>query len=243
MGFEVSFAFAAFVAGILTILAPCVIPVLPIVIGRGSDNPSKYKPLVITISLMASAFIFGLLLRFSTTLIGIPEDVFTWIAGLILIGFGFSFIDPRIWDWFSIKSGLGNSSNRFLAKSTKHGGLIGDALIGLSLGPVFTSCSPTYGIIIGIALSGEFAVASSYLFIYTIGLGLMMLLVAYGGQKVVSKLGWATDPHGIFRKVLGTIFLLIGIGIITGFDKTIEGWLVDSPFYEWIINIESNLNS
>ena len=50
-------------------------------------------------------------------------------------------------------------------------------------------------------------------------------------QKAVDKLQWASDPNGKFRKILGVLFIIVGIGIITGFDKNIEAWMVEHGVY------------
>ena len=243
MGIEAQFIVASLVAGLFTILAPCVIPVLPVIIGTSAkEEKNRLKPVVITASLMVSVVIFTLLLRGSAALITIPPKFWTTFAGVILIIFGLFTVFPELWDKVSIKLGLSNSSNRFLAKASKKGGLYGDMLVGFALGPVFTSCSPTFGLIVGIVLSGDLAAGFVYLLVYALGLGIMLLAIAFAGQALIKRLGWATDPHGVFRKVIGIIFILIGLMIITGFDKTIESWVLDSGSYDWIINIEEKFN-
>ncbi len=243
MGIELQFILASLIAGVLTILAPCIIPVLPVIIGSSATGAkNRLKPLVITGSLMISVITFTLLLRASTSLLGAPAWVWTYFAGLILIVFGFLTVSPQLWDFVSAKAGFSTSSNKFLSKSINKGGLYGDALVGLALGPVFTSCSPTFGLIVGVVLSGELVAGTIYLIIYALGLGAMLLAIAYAGQALISKLGWATNPHGWFRRIVGILFILIGLTIITGFDKTIETWMLESGTYDWVINIENVFN-
>ena len=93
------------------------------------------------------------------------------------------------------------------------------------------------------SLSGEIGlpVATVYLFIYAAGLSMMLLLIAFAGQKVVSKIGWATNPHGWFKRAVGITFLLIGLSILTGFDKSVETWLLEQGIYDPIAEFENKI--
>jgi len=237
---EVQLAIASLLAGMLTILAPCVLPVLPIIVaGSANDIKNRRKPIIITASLMISVIVFTLLLRASTTLIDVPASFWTYLSGFILISFGFITIFPQAWDWLSLKLNLSTKSNRLLDRSSKKRGISGDILIGASLGPVFASCSPTYAVIVGIAINGNFAAATIYLVMYALGLGMVMMAIALAGQALIRRLGWATDPHGWFKRIVGIVFIAVGVMIISGFDKAATTWVLDGGFYDWIIQIES----
>lgn len=240
---EIQFLLASFIAGVLTILAPCILPVLPIILGGSAGHKSLTKPIVITASLATSIVIFTLLVRASANAFGITQGTLTNISGGILIAFGIFTIFPELWDRISLKLNLGTSSNKLMGKFAKKGGLGGDILLGASLGPVFTSCSPTYAAILALVLSGQisYSVATVYLIVYAIGLALMLLLVAFAGQRVVNKLGWATNPKGWFKRIIGIAFLVIGLSIVTGVDKTIETWLIERGIYEPFAEFENNI--
>mgnify|MGYP002624435394 CR=1 FL=1 len=238
---ELGFAITAFVAGILTVLAPCMVPVLPILVGGTAGNRSRLRPLIITGSLMLSVVLFTLLVRASTEVLPISTRDFQVIAGFIILIFGIFTLFPEVWDWISLKAGFSSKSNRFLAKFAGRGDFIGDVLVGTALGPVFTSCSPTYAIIVSLVIGGELVAGSIYLILYAIGLGIMLLLIAYAGQAVVKKLGWATDPKGVFKRIIGALFILVGLAIVMGWDKQIETWLLERGFYDPIADIENNL--
>ena len=89
----------AVVAGVLTTLAPCVLPMLPVIVG-GSLGPSsaqaRRRAYVITASLGLSIVLFTLILKATTALIGIPSDVWQWISGGILIVLGLVSLFPGI---------------------------------------------------------------------------------------------------------------------------------------------------
>jgi cytochrome c biogenesis protein CcdA len=165
------------------------------------------------------------------------------ISGIIIISIGFVTLFPNIWEKLSLKLGLGTSSNKWLGKAMEKDGKTGDIFMGAALGPVFSSCSPTYGLIIATILPQDFATGTVYLLWYVFGLGLMFVLIAVLGRKFTSKLAWATDPNGWFKRVIGLLFLIIGFAIIFNFDKSFEAWLLEWEFYDNLVNFELQLNN
>jgi cytochrome c-type biogenesis protein len=238
-----TFLIIAFFAGMLTILAPCMLPVLPIIIGGSVQDgkPNKIKPLVITGSLALSIIIFTLILKASTALIMIPPNAWATISGGILIILGLSMLFQKIWTILLLKIGLSNKSEQILSKQTqKQDSYKKDILVGAALGPVFSSCSPTYFFILATVLPESFAVGILYLISYSLGLSLMLLLIAYLGQVVINKIRWAANPEGLFKKIIGLLFVLIGIFIIFGIDKKIETLLLDQDYLINIIQFEQS---
>jgi len=236
----------AFIAGLLTILAPCILPLLPVIVGGTavSGNKSKYTPLVITGSLMVSIIAFTLLLRTGSDFLGFSDlSDRTWqrISGGIILLLGVVLVFPQIWDQISARSGFQAASNRWLGKSAQQGGYGGSILMGAALGPVFTSCSPTYAFILFSILPRSYGEGVILLVAYTLGLALMLLGVAYIGKRFVDKIKWASNPQGLFRKLIGALFVLVGIAIITGFDKDFQTWWLEAGFYDPIADIETEL--
>jgi putative solute:sodium symporter small subunit len=240
MDIEIQLLVASFFAGMLTILAPCILPVLPVIISGSAGSPkNNLRPIIIIWSLMSSIVIFTMLLRASTALIDVPTSFWTALSGSILIFFGLITIFPKVWDFISLKLNLSTRSNKLLAKSATRQGYVGDALIGASLGPVFASCSPTYAVIVGIAITGNATSAFIYLLLYALGLGIVMLAISFAGRALIQKLGWATNPHGWFKRIIGLLFVIMGLMIITGVDKSFTAWILEGGFYDWVIQIES----
>lgn len=102
-------------------------------------------------------------------------------------------------------------------------------------------CSPTYFIILATVLPASFGTGLIYLIAYAAGLSLMLLLIALLGQKFASKLTGVSDPHGWFKRTLGVLFLIVGIAIISGYDKVFESLILDSGAYDTIGGIEETL--
>ena len=218
----------SFFAGVLTVFAPCVFPLLPVIIGGSVADKNPLRPLIITLSLAGSVVLFTLLLKVSSALIGIDQSFWKAFSGGLVILFGITYIFPKLWTAIEHKFKLGQSSQQGLAKANQKKGVMGAVLVGLSLGPVFASCSPTYGLILSTVLPSSFIVGLINLLAYAVGLALVMFIIAFFGRKFIHKMTWATDVNGWFRKVLGVLFLLVGLSIITGFDKEIEARILDN---------------
>jgi len=225
----------SFVAGVLTVLAPCTLPLLPIIIGgslREGGAQGKWKPAIITVSLALSLVIFTLLLKVSTVFIDVPQMFWQFFSGILITLMGIITIFPSVWEKISLKLNLSQKSNQALAQSAQKKTYLGDILIGASLGPVFASCSPTYFLILATVLPENFGTGVLYLIVYAIGLSLILLFVALLGQKFVRKIQWAADPKGWFKRGLGILFILVGIFIMTGADKKVQTYILDKGFFD-----------
>ncbi len=254
--------FGALLAGALTTLAPCVLPMLPVIVGGSvagvAGDPSTpgravgggsavggtatavrtrsplARALVITGSLGASILIFTLLLRASTSLLGVPPEVWSWISGGILIGLGLAAVFPDAWDVVSAKLSLQARSNRRLGQARQRDGVVGEVLTGAALGPVFSSCSPLYAYVVATVIPAEFGRGLALLLAYVIGLCGTLLAVALLGQRLVRRARWIADAHGWFRRGLGVVFVAVGVAVITGFDRDLQAWVIEnSPWRPW----------
>ncbi|WJL96609.1 cytochrome c biogenesis protein CcdA [Microbacterium sp. ET2] len=233
----------ALAAGILTVAAPCVLPLLPVIVGgsivRGGDaRRARWRPYVIAGSLAVSVVAFTLALKATTALLGIPPQVWQVISGAIVILLGLDLLFPAIWDRISTRLNLQARTNTALDHSVQRQSFSGDILTGAALGPVFSSCSPTYALIVAAVLPVSFAEGVTYVVAYALGLAGMLLLIALLGRRVVQRLGWMAKPDGWFRRTIGAVFILVGIAVITGFDKQLQTWILDAGLYDPIAQFE-----
>jgi cytochrome c-type biogenesis protein len=231
------------VAGVLTVAAPCVLPLLPVIVGgamvtNGDERRARWRPYVIAASLAVSVVVFTLLLKATTALLGIPPQVWQIISGGIIILLGIDLLFPVLWDRLSSRLRLQARSGRLLDQSVARQSVVGDILTGAALGPVFSSCSPTYALILVTVLPVSFAEGLLYIAAYAVGLAVMLLLVALLGRALVRRLGWLADPRGWFRRVIGALFILVGVAIIVGFDKQLQTWILDAGWYDPIAGLE-----
>lgn len=229
-------------AGIFTVLAPCILPLLPIVIGAseaGTRGISK-RALTVIGSLSISVILFTLLLKATTLFISIPQVFWTSFSGTILVIVGIAIMFPSLWARMPLVNRLSLASNKAVGAGYQKKNYKGDVLIGFALGPVFTTCSPTYLFIIATVLPASFAVGLVYLLGFTIGLALSLFLIAYFGQQIVNRVTERMQATGIVKKVFGALIILVGIAILTGYDKKIETLILDSG-YGATIQLEDSL--
>lgn len=223
----------SFFAGVLTILAPCVLPLLPVILWASIDDErDKWRPYIIILSLSISIIIFSLLLKASTILIWVDPIVWKIFSWGILVWFWIITLFPNLWKNISYKIWFSTKSNEQLSKSAHKKWFLWSILVGLSLWPVFSSCSPTYGVILAVILPTSFFVWMLNLFAYVVWLAIMLLIIAILWQKFVGKLKWVSNPNGNFKKILWVIFVLVWIAIISGFDKVIETKVIESWYLD-----------
>ena len=222
----------SFLAGLLTILAPCVLPMLPIIIGGSVVDGSRWRPLIITASLGVSIVLFTLLLKVSTLFIEVPADFWKWFSSGLIFILALSMLLPGWWGNISRKMKLEGVSHGALNSSSKRKGVLGMVMTGVALGPVFASCSPVYFLILGTVLPLSLFAGLVNLIAYGFGLSLILFVIAYFGQRAVKRLRWGADPRGVFRKVMGVLFLFIGLSIFLGWDKLAEAWILDQGWFD-----------
>ncbi|MES2213434.1 MAG: redoxin family protein [Patescibacteria group bacterium] len=231
----------SFVAGVLTILAPCTLPLLPVIVGSSVvGEKNKKKAITIALSLGVSVIVFTFILKVSTLFISIPPEVWAVISGSIIVLFGLVNLFPELWENIPFVSRLSVDSNRILGVGYQKQSFWGDIIVGGSLGPVFSTCSPTYFVILATVLPQSLLVGTIDLLAYAVGLSGMLLVVAFLGQKIIARLGGIADSHGIFKRSLGLLFIILGIGIMFGVDKKIEASLLAHGIFD-VTRIEQKL--
>lgn len=232
----------AILAGIFTVLAPCILPLLPVVIGA-SETGGRYvsrRAFVVIGSLSVSVIVFTFLLKVSTLLIDIPHVFWSWFSGAILILVGLAIVFPSFWVRVPFVNKISLLSNKAIGTGYRKKSYVGDVLIGLALGPVFTTCSPTYLFIIATALPAAFITGFVYLLGFVVGLAVALLCVAYFGQQIVNRISTHMQAAGTLKQIFGALIILVGIAVLTGYDKKIEAFILDSG-YGATIQLENTL--
>lgn len=125
-------AIIAVLAGMLSVLAPCVLPVLPVIMGGSLAANKRYRPLIIIGSLAFFITLFTVVLKASTLLITVPQSFWLTLSAIIIIIYGATLVRPQLRDSFSHKLGLQKATN-LASKAKKQGGIGGDILLGASL--------------------------------------------------------------------------------------------------------------
>lgn len=230
----------SFLAGILTVLAPCVLPLLPVVIGSSASGRSRWTPYIVVASLSASIILFTFILKASTVFIMVPQAFWSGLSGGILTLFGITLVFPGVWERLPGLARFSAGSNKLVGKGYQAQSVWGDALVGAALGPVFSTCSPTYFVILASVLPASFALGTLYLLAYVIGLSLVLLLVGLLGQRFADRLSGVSDPHGIIKRAAGVLFIVLGVLIATGLEKRLETAILDGGLFD-ITKFEARL--
>lgn len=218
----------AFTAGILTIAAPCILPMLPIILGTSIGQTSGARPALIalgfTMTFSAFALAFGL---FSESL-GLSQQSLRDAAVAMLLVFGVLMIWKKPFDLLMQKlSGAVNAAHDVgsRAKLSNMGGL----MLGMTLGAVWTPCAgPVLGAILTlVAAQQDIGRASTLLLTYSAGAGIPMLLIAYGGQHLSSKVRRIIPYAQRMQQVFGIFIILTAAAMYFQYDTLIVLWLSD----------------
>jgi len=220
----------AFAAGVLTVAAPCILPMLPILLGGSIGQQSRSRPLFIVAGFIVA--FSGLTLLFGTfaTVLGLSPETVRGISVVLLGGFGLLMLWPRPYELlFARLNGHFDTANH-VGRRAGSGNLGGFAL-GLVLGVLWTPCAgPVLGSILAlIATSRNLAQSGVLLVCYATGAGSPMLAIAYGGQYVTTRVRRLTRYTPALQRAFGAAIILVAIAFYSQYDTVITVWL--SNFY------------
>lgn len=220
----------AYVAGMLTLINPCVLPLLPVVIA-GAFQASRLGPAAMAAGLVAAFVMVGTGVTAFGHLVGVDDVVINRTAAVLMIGFGIVLLVPRAQALAArTVTPLASGADARLGRVPGGGGLSAQFGVGLLLGAVWSPCvGPTLGGAIGLAASGE-GVSQAALIMLTFGFGVATVLVAlaYGSRealgarrkRLMGLMPWA-------RPIMGAALVLVGVAVLFHLDRMVEAWLLD----------------
>lgn len=216
--------FIAYLAGFVTILSPCVLPLIPIIIGS-SFNEHRRGPLFLAAGLIISFTAFGMIVSTIGFSIGLTTGVLQTIAASFMIAFGIILLFNPLYAKFSaLASSSTSGMNSRLAGISFNGGK-GQFLLGILLGAVWSPCvGPTLGAAISLASQGQnLSYAASVMFIFAIGTATPILIMSFLSQNSMHKMkGKMMNASSWLKPTMGGIFIAVGLAIVTGFMITLE---------------------
>lgn len=233
----------AFISGLVTILTPCIWPILPIVltastVGRGG----KKRPLGVTLGLMISFAVFTLAISSLVRIFHIDPNWLRLLAVFVIGFMGLSMIIPRMSLWMDFL--VSRATYLYGQKKLNEAADFWAGLTtGLSLGLVWSPCAgPILSSIAILAATGKVTVETIIVTIaYVIGVGIPLFLFAYGGQKVIRSLRGINRYTGVIQRGFGVIMLLTAVAIYTNYDKTIQQKLLERfPSFSALTSFEGN---
>lgn len=215
----------AFLAGILTIAAPCILPMLPIILGASIGHKSRLRPLFIVLGFVVSFAAASLLLSALVTHLGLSQNFIRNIAIVMLLIFAFFMIWPLPFELLTAK--LSGFINKASEVGSSRKGYSGAFLLGLVLGIVWTPCAgPVLGTILTlVATEGTTGKASILVLVYALGAGVPMMLIAYGSQWLTTKIRGLVKYSARLQQVFGVLILLLAVAMYFQYDTIIENKL------------------
>jgi cytochrome c-type biogenesis protein len=209
----------SFIAGLLTTLSPCVLPVLPFVTAS-SLNKNKFGPLALAFGLLISFVGVSLLISTSGLIFGVNPSLVRQISGVFLMLSGFLFLSQRLSDWLSAKLSFISGKASHLGQNNSQHSLLTEFLNGLLLGVVWTPCSgPSLGAALGLAAQdGNASGAGVILLIFGLGAVIPLLVFAYGARHFVGQIKTHTRAIQNIKKVFGGLVVIFGFLIVFELD-------------------------
>lgn len=213
----------AFLSGLVTILTPCIWPLLPIILASSAIGKGHQRPLGITLGIIFSFAIFTLTISSLVKLLHFDPNILRLFA-VIVIGFlGLTMIIPFLSSlielWVSRLSGLWGQKGQIRGNDFRSG-----FVTGFSLGIIWSPCAgPILASIAVIAATGKVNLDVILVTIaYVVGVGIPLFVFAYGGQKIIANTRFVTSHTKKIQQVFGVIMLLTALAIYTNYDKYLQ---------------------
>jgi cytochrome c-type biogenesis protein len=228
----------ALLAGVLSTLSPCVLPILPIVLGAATGE-HRLGPLALAAGLAVSFVAIGMFVATVGFSVGLTGDVFRMAAAILLVAMGLLLAVPMFSMRLAAAGGPAGNwiENRFGGFSTT--GLSGQFALGLLLGAVWSPCvGPTLGAASVLAAKGEnLGQVSLTMLAFGVGAGLPLVLLGLLSRE--SLMRWRTKllaAGSTGKMILGAVLLTAGVLVLTGFDKRLEAAALDH-FPTWLTDL------
>lgn len=228
----------SFAAGGLSILSPCVLPILPIVLGAAASE-HKWGPAALAAGLSVSFVVIGLLVATVGFAIGLDTDIFRYAAATLMVAIGAVLALPRLAAPLAAAGGpAANWADRQF-DGLRANGIAGQFAIGVLLGAVWSPCvGPTLGAASLLAAQGrDLGEVALVMLAFGAGAALPLLLLGLLSREALmrGRRALATAGRGI-KAALGLTFVAIGVLVLTGLDKRLETALVEaSP--QWLTDL------
>jgi len=217
----------AFVSGIVTVLSPCILPMLPIVLSSSAAG-GKRRPLGVITGLIISFSLFTLLISQIVSWLGVSPNTLRYIA-IGIIGFlGLSMIIPKLNELvervFSFLPRLAGDNQH------QGDGFSPGFVTGLSLGLVWAPCAgPILASVTALAATQSVTLGSAFVVLaYAIGSGIPLLAIAYGGRSLINKVPVLNKNLGKVQRVFGVVMILTAFAIALNFDVLVSAWLTQN---------------
>lgn len=217
----------AFLAGIVTILSPCILPILPIVLS-GSLSGGKRRPLGVVTGFIGSFTFFTLFLSAIVRSTGLPVDFMRNLAIIMIFTFGIFLVIPQAQVIFeklvsklsSLQKNHNNSTNS---------GFFGGIIVGASLGLVWAPCvGPILAAIITLSITAQVTLSAVLITLaYAMGTAIPMLIITYSGRKVFEKVPWLLSHTNQIQQIFGVLMIFTAVGLFMNIDIRFQKYILE----------------
>jgi cytochrome c-type biogenesis protein len=215
----------AILAGLLTVLSPCVLPILPVLVGRSLQS-HRLGPVALVVGLVSGFAVAGSLLGISASWLTSFANLLRSLAIAVLLILGLLTLFPswsyRLFSYLPVQK---------WTKDRSRIGLWGEFWLGTQLGLLWTPCAGPVlgGILVLAAVNHQVMSAFGLLLAYGLGAAMPLLAIAYGGRKLTQRLLKLRSHSMMLQKIGGLLVMGSAITILLGWDVQIQLWL--APFF------------
>jgi cytochrome c-type biogenesis protein len=224
-----------YLAGVLSTLSPCVLPLIPIILAT-AVSAHRFGAFALAAGLTISFAVVGIFLATIGASLGIDQSIFRTIAAVILITFAIVLLSPKLQERFATAtSGLSTAGDSLLAKVNLDG-LAGQFVVGLVLGIIWSPCvGPTLGAATKPASQGkDLPQIALLMVVFGVGAGTPLIVLGMLSRATMMRVRARLMSAGKWGKyVLGGLLLVLGLAILTGYDKQFEAWVL-SIMPDWL---------
>lgn len=225
-----------YVAGVMTILSPCVLPLVPVVLG-GAAQEDRRGPWALAAGLVVSFTLAGFAVATAGAAIGLDPETLRLFGAAMLVLFGIALLVPaaqRVAE--RVASPVARWAGQRQSGLERHG-LAGQAAIGALLGLVWSPCiGPTLGAATVLAAQGRsLGAVAAVMFAFGLGIASILLVIAFAGRTLIARMRGRLSSAGVgARRILGALLVLTGVFVASGLDRVAEAALVSiSP--DWLV--------
>jgi cytochrome c-type biogenesis protein len=233
---------AAFAAGGLSTLSPCVLPLVPILIA-GALSSHRFGVLALASGLALSYSAVGVAIASVGSTIGLDPDVVRQGAAVALLAFGILMVSDTLQHAFAARAAVVSRFGNDLLGRVDASGLRGQFLVGTLLGVVWSPCvGPTLGAAITLASQGQsLPQVALTMALFGVGAALPLIALALLSRETIQRLrGRMLAAGTLGKQFLGVAMILVGILILTGANRPIEKWLLEaSP--DWLVRVTTSV--
>lgn len=232
----------AYGSGLLTLINPCVLPILPIILASALQS-HRHGPIAVAVGMSLSFVALGMLVTVAGRSLGISEETISRGGAIVMIGFGLILLVPQLSSRFATATaGFAQGADDQIDR-LDNGGLWGQFATGALMGAVWSPCiGPTLGAAIGLASQGEsLGWAAIIMLCFALGVSTIILTLGYGARSVIQR------RQALMRRIaeksrpiMGAVFIFVGVAILTHFTRQLEIWAIQI-MPTWLLDLSVSL--